>query len=93
MTGDARSDEHRAVNGRDHVKSADALRIFGQLIAASRAMAGIHERMPGQFLQNLGHSSGGDAVLFGDFAGAASVRFAAMQSQMFYGDQAVVCFF
>ena len=92
VAGDTRGDEHRAINGRNHIESANLGWILGELIAAAGAMLGGNHGMMRQLLQHFGHQRRGNAILFGDFIGAAGVLLA-VHRQMFYGDQTIVRFF
>ena len=76
----------------NYVERADLARLFCELIAAAGAVLCGHEALARELLEHFRHERRGDAVLFGNFVGAARVHIA-MCREVFYGDQAVVGFF
>jgi len=91
VAGNARSDKHGTVNGRDYVQRADLRWILRQLVTAAGAVFRDDQKAVREFLQHFGHEGRGDAILLGDLVGAASVLLA-MHRQMLNGDQPVVGF-
>ena len=89
---DARRDQHRAVDCGNYVERADLAGLFCQLVAAAGTVLCCYEALARELLEHFRHERRGDAVLFGNFVGAARVH-VAMCREVLDGDQAVVGFF
>lgn len=89
---DAGRDQDRAVDRRNYIKRADLTGLFRQLVAPARTVLRCDEALARELLKHFRHERRGDAVLLGNFIGAARVR-VAMRREVLDGNQAVIGFF